>query len=273
MTLAAKARRLADLHRGPAPLRLLNAWDAGTARVFEAAGAPAIGTTSAGIAFALGRPDGGISRDEMLAAIARIAAAVDVPVTADLETGFGAAPADVAATVRGAIEAGAAGVNIEDAADDGGGLRPLDEAVARVAAARAAADDAGVPLFLNARTDVHWRGIGEPAERAELTTDRLRAYAAAGADGVFAPGVTARDAIAHLVGAVDRPLNVLASPALPGMAELAALGVARVSTGSGPSRAALGLARRIAGEVLGPGTYAAMTEGALPYGEANELLG
>ena len=209
------------------------------------------------MAFALGRADGAIERDEMLEATARIAAAVSVPVTADIESGFGDAPEDVGETVERVLAAGAVGINLEDSAADGDEpLLPVPEAAARVAAARAAASAAGVRLFVNARTDVYWLRLGEESSRLERTIERLAAYVEAGADGVFAPGVSAREEIARLARELDAPLNVLAGPALPPRAELAELGVARVSSGSGPSRATLGLAARIADEFLGAGEYA-----------------
>ena len=257
------------MHRGTQPLLLLNAWDAGSARLFEQRGAPAVGTTSAGLAFALGKPDGAVSRDEMLEATARIAGAVDVPVTADIEAGFGLTPDDVGETIRLVLGAGAVGVNLEDAAPGADGqLIAVPEQVERIRAARAAADDEGVTLFINARSDVYWLKLGAPEQRFDLAAERLRAYVAAGADGVFAPGLTDREEIARLVQAVPAPLNLLAAAALPPVAELANLGVARVSSGSGPSRAALGLAGRIADEFLGGSGYAAMVDGALPYDDA-----
>ena len=157
--------RLFALHTPGVPLRLLNAWDAGSARLFEARGAQVIGTTSAGVAFALGRPDGALGRDEMLEATARIAAAVAVPLSADIESGFGATPAAVGETVAGVLAAGAVGINLEDSATDGDEpLLPVAEMAARVSAARASAEREGVRLFVNARTDVYWL----PARRRVL---------------------------------------------------------------------------------------------------------
>src|SRR2546430_11668107 len=175
MTLAEKAERFRALHHRESLLRLLNAWDAGTARVLEAAGAPAVATTSAGVASALGHPDGeSLSREEVIEATQRIAAAVEVPVTADVESGYGATPAEVQATVGAVVEVGAVGINLEDA--EGPGLRDVEDAVERVRAARAAGEAAGVPLFVNARTDVFLLRIGEPKERLEHAISRLRAY-------------------------------------------------------------------------------------------------
>jgi 2-methylisocitrate lyase-like PEP mutase family enzyme len=252
--------------RGAPPLRLLNAWDAGSAKVLVAAGAPALGTTSAGIAFALGLPDGELlTRDAMLAAVRAIAAAVDVGVSADLEAGYAASPDGVGETVALALDAGAIGVNLEDGRT-GGSFAPIEEHAARIRAAVAAVHASGIPAFVNARTDTLWLGAGDEAE----TITRLRAYAAAGADGVFVPGATDPDLLARLVAAIDLPLNVLANPALPSVEELAQLGIARISSGSGPARAALSAAYDTARQLLGsPGSYGG---GGLSYAEVNDIM-
>jgi 2-methylisocitrate lyase-like PEP mutase family enzyme len=270
---AAQAERFHALHREPAVLALLNAWDAGSARVFAQAGCAAIGTTSAGIAYALGRPDGEqLTRAELVEATARMAAAVDLPLTADAESGYGATPADVGETVAQLLAAGAVGVNLEDAAPEGEGLRDAREQAERLRAARAAGDDAGVRLFLNARTDVHWLGVGAPQERLELTLERALGYVAAGADGIFVPGLADVEELATLAQALPVPLNVLASPLTPSLDALARIGVKRLSVGSGPVRAALDLAGRIALEVLETGGSELMVAGTLTYREANELF-
>lgn len=239
--------------------------------MFEAAGAPALGTTSAGISFSLGLPDGeALSRDQAVAAVRLIASRVAVPVSADIESGYGENAADVAETVRMVIAAGAVGINIEDSGG-GASLRPVAESAERVAAAREAADREGVPLFINARTDVFLVG-GEPNQTlVDRALERFSAFAFAGADGVFAPGATGDDTIETLVEGTDLPLNLLGSPGGPSIAHLAQLGVARVSSGSVPSRATLGLARALAEEYLESGTISAAS-GALEYDHVNELL-
>ena len=267
----AKAEAFLRLHQEPPLLLLPNAWDVASARLFEEAGFPAVATTSAGIAYALGHPDGQrVGRDDMLAVVARIAAAVAVPVTADLEAGYATTPDGVADTVRAAVAAGAVGMNLEDS-DHGEPGRLADRAAQaeRVAAAREAADSLGLAFVLNARTDVFLLGAGEPAGRLAHAIERSNAYRAAGADCSFCPGVADPATITALVREVDGPLNVLAGPATPPVAELEALGVRRVSLGSGPMRATLGLVRRMA-EELRRGTYP--FEGALPYDEAQRLL-
>jgi 2-methylisocitrate lyase-like PEP mutase family enzyme len=271
--MSERAAEFRRLHVPGDPLRLLNAWDGASAKVFERAGARALGTTSAGVAYALGRPDGGrLTRDELVAATARIVEAVNIPVSADIEDGYGESPDAVAETVRRIAAAGAVGVNIEDvgALD---GLYDLDAQIARLEAARAGAEREGVALFINARTDLYLQAIGADSERLDAATHRLRAYVAAGADGVFVPGVADPDVIAALVAATPAPLNILVRSPMRGVAELARLGVARISVGSAPSRAALALLGRIAGEFLGAGSFASMTSDLVAYDEANRLFG
>lgn len=266
---------LRRLHQGPRILVLPNVWDVVTARIVEAAGFSALATTSAGVAFALGYPDGErISRAEMVAAVRRIAARVRVPVTADMEAGYGRTPQAAAETAREVIAAGAVGMNLEDAPADGDGLFDVALQAERVRAARESAEAAGVPLVINARTDVFLASIGAPETRLSHAVRRLNAYRAAGADCLFAPGVTDRATIATLVREVGGPLNVLAGPGCPPVPELEGLGVRRLSLGSGVMRATLGLVRRIAGELQGPGTFAALFGDQVPpHAEVNRLLG
>ena len=268
-----KAEAFLAMHSGGEVLLLPNVWDVASARVIEEAGFPALATTSAGVAFALGYPDGEkISRAEMLAAVARIARAVKAPVTADVEAGYGNRPEDAALTARAVIEAGAVGMNFEDASGDS--RRPLVDLslqLERIHAIRQAAHKLGVPLVLNARTDVYLLQVGEPATRYDETVRRLRAYCDAGAGCVFAPGVRDAATIARLVSDLHCPLNILAGPGSPSVPELRQLGVARISLGSGPMRAGLGLLRRVANEVKSSGTYGSM-EGAPTHSEVNKLM-
>jgi len=253
-------------------LVLPNAWDAMSARVIEQAGAPAIATTSAGLSWALGRPDGhGLTREEMLEAVRRVVRAVRVPVTADVEAGYGeGSPEDVAATARGVIAAGAVGINLEDGPGRGGEpLLESAEQAARIAAARAAAK--GADLFINARTDVYLREVGPEEGRVEQTVRRARAYADAGADGLFVPGVVDAATIERLAAAVGLPLNVMALPGAPAIAALARLGVARVSVGPAIALGAMGYVRRAAAELLGAGTYEALRDG-MAFAEADGLF-
>ncbi|PBC94540.1 2-methylisocitrate lyase-like PEP mutase family enzyme [Streptomyces sp. Ag82_O1-15] len=263
------------LHIPGRPLVLPNAWDTVSARLVEEAGAAAVATTSAGLAWDLGTADGDrLDRDRALGAVARVAAAVRVPVSADIESGYAKDAAGVGDTIRAVLAAGAVGVNIEDAlydgegAGDGGPLRPVAEQAERIAAARAAADAAGVPLFINARIDTVLRGAGG----VEETLERAAAFLAAGADGIFVPGAVDPGTVKSLVAGVEGPLNVLVGPGAPSVAELAALGVARISTGSSIAQAAHAVVRRAARELLSAGTYDSLT-GGLDYAELNTRLG
>ncbi len=265
-TQAERVRLFRSLHASARPLALANAWDVASARVIEAAGAPAIATTSAGVAWALGSPDGdALARDRALDLIARIADAVAVPVTADIEGGYGQNAAEVAATVVGVLEAGAAGINIED------GTRPPAELRDRLTAARAALGKAGGELFLNARIDTYLFGLGDPATRLTDTLERARSYVAAGADGIFVPGVADAATIEALVSDIPVPLNVMAGPGAPDVAALGGLGVARVSLGSGVAQAAYAAARRAAQELYGTGGYESLAEG-IAFPELNALF-
>jgi len=255
-------------------LFLPNAWDVASARILEEAGHPAIATTSAGVAYSLGYVDGQqISRDEMLTVVARIARAVRVPVTADLEAGYGTTPEAIADTVKAAIEAGAIGMNLEDlSGDEKNPLVDLPGQVETIRAVREAATVAGVPFVLNARTDVYLATIGPEETRFERTAERLRAYRKAGADCVFAPGVTDLATITKLVKAVEAPLNILAAPASPAIAELEKVGVARVSTGSGIMRAAMGVVQRVAKEMIADRSCESMFAGATPYIDLKRMM-
>lgn len=270
---AAKAEAFRAMHQGPRALVLANVWDVASARILEAAGARAIATSSAAIAFGLGYPDGQrISRSEMLAAVERIASKVRVPVTADLEAGYGERPEDAAATARGAIEAGAVGLNLEDSTGDTD--RPLTDIsrqIEKIQAVRQAGASLGVPLVINARTDVYLAQVGEPGTRYAETLRRLRAFREAGADCLFVPDLGDGSTIARLIRELACPVNILAGPASLSIPELEQLGVARISLGSWPMRAALGLARRIAQELATTGTYTSLA-GAPSHAEVNRLL-
>ncbi len=269
-----KAEDLRKLHGGPRVLVLPNAWDVASARVLEELGFPAIATTSAGVAFALGYPDGQrISRDEMLDVVARIARAVRVPVTADMEAGYGITPKDMAETAKAIVAAGAVGLNFEDVTGDTESSQ-VDTALQaeKIRTIRDVSASLGVSLVINARTDVYLMPIGPEATRFERTVERLRAYRAAGADCVFAPAVSDRGLIDKLVKAVAAPMNILVTPGCPSIPELEKLGVRRASIGSGVMRSTLGQVRRIGKELLEKGTYSSVFEGAIPFAEVNALL-
>jgi 2-methylisocitrate lyase-like PEP mutase family enzyme len=272
MKQSQQAERFRALH-ARRPLVLPNAWDAASARVIELAGASAIATTSAAVAWTFGRPDGQrLTRDEMLHAVRLIVGAVSVPVSADVESGYGAgSPDDVAETIRGVVGAGGAGVNLEDSR---GGDRPLfsaDEQVERLIAARRAVNTMGTDLVINARTDVFLARIGAPAECLHQAIQRGNAYLAAGADCVFVPGVTEAETIEALARSIDGPLNILMKPGTPTVPELARLGVARVSLGPYIAQAALATARRVAIEVLERGTCESLMD-IPPFAEVNGMF-
>ena len=253
MDHAQKARRLLEFHHGERPLLLANAWDAGSARLLESLGFAAIATTSSGHAATLGRLDGAVTRDEALGHAAQIVAAATVPVSADLENGFGDDPDVVAETIRGALGAGLAGASIEDSTgqSDSAGVYPRDVAVARVEAAAEVAHGGAVPLVLTARCENFLHGRPD----LEDTIDRLRAYGDAGADVLYAPGLIELEDLRRVVDAVEQPVNVLALPGAPTVDELAGIGVARVSVGGAFAFAALGGAVAAARELLEDGTY------------------
>jgi 2-methylisocitrate lyase-like PEP mutase family enzyme len=240
------------LHRPGEPLLLPNPWDVGSARVLASLGFAALATTSSGFAATLGQPDGTVTRDQAVAHGGQIAAATPLPVTADMENGYADDPEGVAETVRLAIDAGLAGCSIEDFTGRAGD--PIYEAslaAQRVAAAAEAAHSGPRRLVLTARAENHLHGRDDLAD----TIARLQAYAQAGADVVYAPGLTRADDIRLVVAAVNRPVNVLALAAAPPVAELAELGVARISVGGSFAFAALGALVEAAQELRTAGTY------------------
>lgn len=266
-----RAQRFRDLHGDLVVLP--NAWDAGSAAVVVAAGAVAVATTSGGVAWSLGRGDGEqVTREETADAVRRIVQAVDVPVTADVEGGHGPTPDDVARTIALVVAAGAVGVNVEDADPATGALHAVDAQVARIVAAREAAAAAGLPgLVVNARTDVHLRGVGAPDTRFDETVERARRYVAAGADCVFVPGLLDLTELARLVRAVDAPVNAMAVPGGPPVEALAAAGIRRVSVGTALAEAAYSAASAAAGAFLRCGELPAVGVDALDYGALQTL--
>ena len=237
-----RARLFHSLHVRGQPLVLFNAWDAGSARAVADAGAKAIATGSWSVAAANGFADG----EQLPLAFAmenlrRIVQAVALPVTIDLESGYGETPAAVGATVAAALDAGAIGCNLEDSFPADGSLRDTADQVTRLAAARRAADDAGVAMYINARTDVFFQtpAAAHDAAMVDAALERARAYAAAGASGLFVPGVVAEALIARIAEASPLPVNIMAMTGVPDRKRLAELGVARISHGPGPYRGAM----------------------------------
>jgi len=248
---AERAEQFLALHSDERLLLLPNPWDIGSARLFESMGFEALATTSSGFAMTLGRLDGSVSRDEAIAHAAAIAAATGLPVSADLESCFADDPAGVAETLRLAVEAGLAGASIEDASrDQDDPVYELGLAAERVAAAAEAAHAGEARLVLTARAENHLYGAGDLAD----TIARLQAYQEAGADVLYAPGLRDLEEIRRLVDSVERPVNVLARPDGPSVAELASAGVSRVSVGGAFAFAALGAAVEAARELIDDGT-------------------
>ncbi len=242
-----RARRLLALHDPRDPLLLPNAWDAASARLFADLGFAALATTSGGVAWSLGYADGERAPvDEILAATARIARATSLPVTADLEAGYGESLDALDRTVRGALDAGVVGINLEDGVDHAR-LRETDAAARRIACARAAADDVGIPLVLNARVDA-WivPDLGGDAARRDETLRRARAYLEAGADCIYPIGLADPAEIRALTSALGAPINVGARKGLPSLRALGELGVARVSTATRLAMVAYSAAREAA---------------------------
>ena len=249
---AAKAERFLALHNADTLLLLPNPWDLGSAKLLVSLGFQALATTSSGFAATLGRLDGAVSRAEALAHAAAIAKATDVPVTADLENGFGDDPAEVAETLRLALEAGLAGCSVEDfSGREDAPIYELGPAKERIAAAAQVAHAGPVHLVLTARAENYLRGRPDLAD----TIARLQAYQEAGADVLYAPGLSELEDIRQVVAAVDRPVNVLALPGAPAVSELARVGVRRLSVGGAFAFAALGAVVQAANELAGDGTY------------------
>jgi 2-methylisocitrate lyase-like PEP mutase family enzyme len=248
-TQAEKARTFLELHHAATPLLMPNPWDAGAARILQSIGFPALATTSSGFAATLGRLDGQVTRDEAIAHGGAIAAAVDVPVSADLENCFADDPAGVAETVRLAVAAGLCGGSVEDYS--GSSLYDVARAAERVAAAADAAHAGDVHYVLTARAENHIRGNPDLAD----TIARLQAYQEAGADVLFAPGLSDLDDIRRVVSSVDRPVNILAGPNAPTVAELGSAGVRRISVGGAFTYVALNALADAGRELLEHGTY------------------
>jgi 2-methylisocitrate lyase-like PEP mutase family enzyme len=269
---AEKAEEFRALHDRKRTLVLPNAWDVASARLFEEEGFPAVATSSAGLMVSLGYQDGEeIGIDELALAVGRIAKALEVPLSADMVGGFGAAPFDVARAVGKVIASGAVGVNIEDFVHETKALVPVENQLSRLRALKDLQKTGGVPFVINARTDAFRFALGDQDSRLDEAIRRGTAYRDAGADCVYPMGLVDAGSIAAYVEALDFPINVMVRKGLPPVAELQRLGVARVSFGPSASYAAMGLLRRASREVLERGTYESLTEGAITFDELNAL--
>lgn len=255
---ASMAKSFLARHRGPRILVLPNVWDALSARLFVEAGFDALATTSGGVAWALGYPDGEAAPwTEVVAATERIVRTAGVPVTADIEAGYGTTPAEVSAHVAEIIQTGIVGINLEDGLH--GPIRSIEDAIARLAAAREAAQKQGVPIVLNARCDVYHLQLGEEKTRFAATVDRCKAYLATGADCVYPFGLRDPATIAQLVRAVAAPVNITGRPGMPDASALERLGVARVTIASAPTLVAMSAIQKLASEFRATGSFEILT--------------
>ena len=261
------AKTFRDLHHADQPLILANAWDAGSAKLIESLGASAVATTSAGIDWALGYPDGNLlpvaRLAEMAAAITRL---IRIPLSVDFEAGYSDDPAAVAENIKPLLDSGVVGINIEDGGNAPALLAAKIERVKQVASAK------GVGLFVNARTDIYLRGLVSEEKRVAESLARATIYRAAGADGLFVPGLTAKDGIAAIVKGAGLPVNLLAWPELAPAAELGALGVKRISAGSGIAQRVWAEAERLARDFLKDGKSEPLAVGGMDYGRLQHLF-
>jgi 2-methylisocitrate lyase-like PEP mutase family enzyme len=248
-------------------LVLANAWDAGTARLIESLGAKALATSSAAVAWSHGYADGDLLPVRLLVAtVADIARVVSVPLSVDMEGGYSSDPAAVGAAVAGVIDAGAVGINVED------GVGDPDLLCAKIERAKRAGVRLGVDLFVNARTDVYLRGLAPADRRVDGTLARGERYRAAGADGIFVPGLADATEIQAIASAARLPLNVMARPGLSSPSELEALGVRRLSAGSWIAEAIFGRIASLAADFLRTGASAPLAEGAMQFAAINALM-
>ncbi len=270
---ARKAEAFRALHRGERILVLPNAWDVPSARLFEEEGFPAVATSSATLAASVGYPDGEkIPKDELFAIVQRIAATLTVPLSVDIEGGYGRTRAALQGTIRRLLEAGAVGLNIEDTVrSEGRALRSIKDQTARLETIREVADAAGVPVVINARTDAYLVGPGEEPARLTEAIRRGKAFEAAGADCLYPMGLATSEAIRAYVGAVDRPVNVMVRKGLPSVPELERLGVKRLSLGPTSMYAALGALRQAVDELRQTGSYDSLLAGPITYDDVMTL--
>lgn len=255
------------LHQGPDLLILPNAWDAGSARVIEAAGAKAIATSSAAVAWSHGYPDGQfLSFDRLLETLAEIVRAVRVPVSADIEAGYGSSPADIGATIARILDTGVVGVNMED------GVEAPEILCAKIGRAHEVAEKAGIKLWINARVDVYLRHLTPAPAAFEETARRAALYRDAGANSIFAPAMVDRDEIGRMVKRVGIPLNILSWQGAPNAAVLHELGVKRLSAGGWLGRAALNRAYTDAMSFLRTGAVETFTNPEICVPSLNDLM-
>ncbi|UTR10203.1 isocitrate lyase/phosphoenolpyruvate mutase family protein [Evansella sp. LMS18] len=263
-----------QMHHQGHPFVLPNAWDVISAKAFEKSGFKAVGTTSAGIALAHGYQDGEkIPIERVIYMLERIVSAVDIPVSADIEAGYGKTATEVLETIRQIIDAGIVGINLEDGISfEGNPLSDIHIHQEKIRAIKDLSASLSKPLFVNARTDIYWLNIGEEEDRFELAIERVKAYEKAGADCIFVPGLTNRTEIEKLRKEITRPINLLVSPDLPDLKELSRIGIDRVSTGSAPFRSAISMIKKMSDDLQKHDSFQLMTEGVLSYQEVMDML-
>lgn len=268
------AHRFQEFHKSRNLLLLPNAWDAGSAVIFEKEGFDAVGTTSAGIAYSLGYPDGEhITLPDLLDIESKIIRRISVPLTVDLETGYGNSLSQILSTVQNVIEGGAVGINIEDGLNgEYPTLFDCREQCQKIREIKRLKEITGIPFVLNARTDIYWLAIGDPKQRLNEAIQRSNFYLEAGADCVFVPGLLTQKVIRDLVIEINGPINIITTPICPNVSALEDLGVSRLSIGSGAIRAVLGIAQKIARELKQNGSFISMYETTITYEEANNLF-
>lgn len=269
-----KTNRFHELHKQSSTFVLPNAWDAMSAKTFEQCGFKAIGTTSAGIATSLGYADGqNIPFEKLIEVLSSIVNAVNVPVSADIEAGYGFTVEEIVNNVREVIGAGAVGINIEDGTGDPDDpILDIPIQAENIAAIREFSDSSNASLFINARTDMYWANVGDPEARLGETLKRAKAFEEAGADCIFIPGLTDFEVIKELRKEIRVPINLLVHPELPSLGELSKIGIERVSCGSAPFRATITLLKSIGDEILNNGTFDQVSKDVLSYVHVAEMV-
>ncbi|MBU8769575.1 isocitrate lyase/PEP mutase family protein [Cytobacillus oceanisediminis] len=270
-----KAKTFHHLHQQSSTFVLPNAWDVISAKMFEECGFKAIGTTSAGIAASLGYLDGqSIPLNKMVETIENIAKSVNVPVSADIEAGYGHTVEEVLETVKAVAAAGAIGINLEDGTGDPNRLIfDMSSQVEKIAAIKELSESRKLPLFINARTDLYWLNIGDSSTRIQEAVNRAKAYQDAGADCIFIPGLTDRKIIKEIREEISCPINLLVDPEMPSLSELSEIGIERLSCSSIPFRATLTFLRTISEEIVNRQTFHQMTNGdVLSYKRLTEFI-
>jgi 2-methylisocitrate lyase-like PEP mutase family enzyme len=267
------AEEFRSLHKAAHILVLPNAWDVPSARVFEDAGFPAVATSSAALAVSLGYPDGQrIGKDELFTAVKKIASKIAVPLSVDIESGFGATKEELSDTIRRVIASGGVGINLEDISNfETKTLLTTENQVERIKTVKSVANSLGIPLVINARTDAYHFGTGEEKTRVQDAIRRVNEYAAADADCLYPLGITEKESILTVLKSVRKPINVMARKGVPTIPELEKMGVKRLSIGPDAMYATMGLLRRIAQELRQKGNYNTLLEGAITFDELNAL--